>query len=114
MRNTQPTPPVDWTEQCVFLGRQFYVWQVNLYSLLAVLFVAFIGFSFSSPFLLLLVHQLGVTDPRAAAIWSGVLIGLGPVSAVITSPLWGRLADRIGARPLLLRTVLGFALLNAL
>src|SRR5438552_6334293 len=114
MSNPPPTFPIDWTEQRTFLGRQFYVWQINLYSLLAVLFIAFIGFSFSSPFLPLLVRHLGVTEPQAVALWSGVLIGLGPLSAVIASPLWGRLADRIGGRVLLLRTVFGFAVLNAL
>ena len=113
---SQPPPPlpIDWTEQRAFLGRSLYVWQVNLASLLAVLFVAFVGFYFSSPFLPLLVRHLGVTDPRAVALWSGVLIGLGPASAVIASPLWGRLADRIGGRVLLVRTVFGFALLNGL
>jgi MFS family permease len=90
------------------------VWQVNLAALLAVLFVAFVGFSFSGPFLPLLVRHLGVTEPGAVARWSGLLMGLGPLSAVLTSPLWGRLADRIGGRPLLLRTVFGFAALNAL
>ena len=114
MSDSQPPLAIDWTAQRAFLGRQCYVWQLNLYALLAVLFVAFIGFSFSSPFLPLLVRQLGVTEPKAVALWSGVLIGLGPFSAVITSPLWGRLADRIGGRVLLLRTVFGFALLNAL
>jgi len=113
---SQAPPPlsIDWTEERAFLGRSLYVWQVNLASLLAVLFVAFVGFYFSSPFLPLLVRHLGVTDPRAVAIWSGVLIGLGPASAVIASPLWGRLADRIGGRLLLVRTVFGFALLNGL
>ena len=105
---------IDWTAQRAFLGRPWYVWQLNLYALLAVLFVAFVGFSFSGPFLPLLVRHLGVTDPRAVALWSGVLIGLGPLSAVIASPMWGRLADRIGGRLLLLRTVFGFAMLNAL
>jgi DHA1 family multidrug resistance protein-like MFS transporter len=105
---------IDWTAQRVFLGRRLYVWQLNLYALLAVLFVAFVGFSFSGPFLPLLVRHLGVTEPRAVALWSGVLIGLGPLSAVVASPLWGRLADRIGGRILLLRTVFGFAVLNAL
>src|SRR5437870_5388509 len=113
---SEPQPPlaIDWTAQRAILGRHYYVWQLNLYALLAVLFVAFIGFSFSSPFLPLLVRHLGVTEPQAVALWSGVLIGLGPLSAVIASPLWGRLADSIGGRVLLLRTVFGFAVLNAL
>ena len=109
-----PPPRIDWTVQRVVLGRPVSVWQLNLYVLLAVLFVAFVGFSFSGPFLPLLVRHLGVTEPRAVARWSGVLMGLGPLSAVVASPLWGRLADRIGGRLLLLRTVLGFAALNAL
>ena len=107
-------PRLDWTARRWFLGRSVSVWQLNLAALLAVLFVAFVGFSFSGPFLPLLVRDLGVTEPRAVALWSGVLIGLGPLSAVIASPLWGRLADRIGGRPILLRTVFGFAALNAL
>jgi DHA1 family multidrug resistance protein-like MFS transporter len=112
---SQPSPlPIDWNEQRALWGRPVYVWQVNLASLLAVLFVAFVGFSFASPFWPLLVRQLGVTDPRAVALWSGILIGLGPVSAVITSPAWGRLADRVGGRLLLMRTVIGFALINVL
>lgn len=114
MSQTSPPLSIDWTAQRAFLGRSLYVWQVNLASLLAVLFVAFVGFYFSSPFLPLLVRHLGVTDPRAVAVWSGILIGLGPASAVIASPLWGRLADRIGGRLLLVRTVFGFALLNGL
>jgi MFS transporter, DHA1 family, multidrug resistance protein len=114
MSQNPPPLSIDWTAQRAFLGRSLYVWQVNLASLLAVLFVAFVGFYFSSPFLPLLVRHLGVTDPRAVAVWSGILIGLGPASAVIASPLWGRLADRIGGRLLLVRTVFGFALLNGL
>src|SRR5262245_18292420 len=113
MSQTSPLP-IDWTEQRALWGYSVYVWQVNLASLLAVLFVAFVGFYFSSPFLPLLVRQLGVSDPRAVAIWSGVLIGLGPASAALASPLWGRVADRIGGRLLLVRTVFGFALINLL
>jgi DHA1 family multidrug resistance protein-like MFS transporter len=105
---------VDWDESRSLFGRRFYIWQINLYSLLFVLFVAFIGFFFSGPFLPLFVKELGVTDPGEAAIWSGILIGAGPASAMITGPFWGRLADRIGGRILLTRTVFGFAFLNLL
>src|ERR671936_993953 len=114
MSQTPPPLTIDWTEQRAFLGRSFYVWQVNLASLLTVLFVAFVGFYFSSPFLPFLVRHLGVTDPGAVALWSGVLIGLGPASAVMASPLWGRLADRIGGPGLLIPTALGFSLLHGL
>jgi hypothetical protein len=74
MSQTPPPVTIDWTEQHAFLGRSLYVWQVNLASLLGVLFVAFVGFYFASPLLPLLVRHLGVTDPRAVAIWSGVLL----------------------------------------
>ena len=49
MSQTSPLP-IDWNEQRALWGRPVYVWQVNLASLLAVLFVAFVGFSFASPF----------------------------------------------------------------
>lgn len=57
---SEPQPPlaIDWTAQRAVLGRHYFVWQLNLYALLAVLFVAFIGFSFSSPFLPFLVRHL--------------------------------------------------------
>jgi hypothetical protein len=58
---------MDWTAQQVVLGRPLSVWQVNLVALLAVLFVAFVGCSFSGPFVPLLVRPLGVTEPGAVA-----------------------------------------------
>src|SRR5262249_51467317 len=55
---SQESPfPIDWTEQRALLGYSVYVWQINLGSLLAVLFVAFVGFYFSSPFLPFLVRE---------------------------------------------------------
>ena len=37
------------------------------------IFIAFVGFQFFSPFLPLYIRELGVTDPSAVALWSGVL-----------------------------------------
>src|SRR5256885_17204544 len=113
MSQTSPLP-IDWTEQRALWGYSVYVWQINLGSLLAVLFIAFVGFYFSAPFLPFLVRELGVTDPRAVAVWSGILIGLGPPSAAIASPPWGRLADRIGGQLLLVPKGFWFWLINLL
>ena len=46
-------------------------WQRNVWALTLTVFVAFVGFQFFSPFLPLYVHELGVTDPRGIALWSG-------------------------------------------
>ena len=62
---SQASPlPRDWTEQRALCGYSVYVWQINLASLLAVLFVAFVGFYFSTPFIPFLVRQLGVRYPQ--------------------------------------------------
>jgi len=76
------------------LGRSLYVWQVNLASLLAVLFVAFVGFYFSSPFLPLLVRHLGVTDLRAVASLTGVIVAGGALAAALSANAASQLLRR--------------------
>jgi DHA1 family multidrug resistance protein-like MFS transporter len=56
----------------------------------------FTGFAFVLPFLPLFVRELGVEEPERAALWAGVLIGVGPLLAGLLAPVWGRLADRRG------------------
>src|SRR5438132_13232640 len=46
-------------------------WQRNVWALSLIVFTAFVGFQFFSPFLPLYVQELGVTDPARVAIWSG-------------------------------------------
>jgi DHA1 family multidrug resistance protein-like MFS transporter len=104
---------IDWSERRIVLGREMPAWQANLYALLVVVFVAFVGFTFASPFLPLLVRELGVQDPSAVAIWSGIILAMGPIGAVISGPFWGRIADRVGGRVTLSRTVFGFGVLSA-
>ncbi|HEX2172698.1 MAG TPA: MFS transporter [Dehalococcoidia bacterium] len=104
---------IDWTERRTILGREILVWQANLYALLIVVFVAFVGFSFASPFIPILVRDVGVADPAGAAIWSGIILATGPIGAVLTGPFWGRVADKVGGRITLSRTVFGFGVLTA-
>ena len=53
-------------------------WQRNVWALSLIVFIAFVGFQFFSPFLPLYVRELGVTDPAEIAVWSGVLMAVTP------------------------------------
>lgn len=64
------------------------------------------GFMFVVPFMPLYVQQLGVHDPGHAAAWAGVINGSSGATMALVAPLWGRLADRIGRKPMLLRATL--------
>ncbi len=89
-------------------------WRRNQYVTVATVFVVFTGFAFVIPFLPLYVRALGVHDDGAVALWSGVLIGITPLCAGLLAPLWGRLADRTGHKPMVLRALLAYVVLMAL
>jgi DHA1 family multidrug resistance protein-like MFS transporter len=83
-------------------------WQRNVWALALVVFVAFVGFQFFSPFLPLYIRELGVSDPAEIALWSGLLSAVTPGVSGILSPLFGRLADRFGRKAMLIRSLAGF------
>ena len=83
-------------------------WQRNVWALSLIVFTAFVGFQFFSPFLPLYVKELGVTDPAEIAVWSGVLMAVTPGLAGLLGPLWGRLADRVGRKLMMVRSLAGF------
>lgn len=63
------------------------------------------------PFLPLYVRELGVTDPSAVAMWSGLLAAVTPAVSGLLSPLFGRLADRFGRKAMLIRSLAGFTVI---
>lgn len=73
-----------------------------------------LGFDFAIPFFALYVRELGVESEAEAVLWSGLLISLSPAIASLTNPFWGMLADRFGAKPMMLRALAAFSLLVAL
>jgi DHA1 family multidrug resistance protein-like MFS transporter len=83
-------------------------WQRNVWSLALIVFVAFVGFQFSSPFMPLYVRELGVTDPGLIAIWSGLLAAITPAVSGLLGPWFGRLADRFGRKAMLIRSLVAF------
>jgi DHA1 family multidrug resistance protein-like MFS transporter len=80
----------------------------------AMVFAVFTGFAFVLPFLPLFVRELGVEEPERAALWAGVLIGVGPLFAGLLAPVWGRLADRHGHKSVAVTALVASVILLAL
>jgi DHA1 family multidrug resistance protein-like MFS transporter len=88
-------------------------WERNVWALALVVFTAFVGFQFFSPFLPLYVMELGVTDPIQVALWSGALTAVTPAVSGLLGPLWGRVADRVGRKVMMIRSLVGFVIIVA-
>jgi DHA1 family multidrug resistance protein-like MFS transporter len=86
----------------------------NLAVTVAMVFAVFTGFAFVLPFLPLFVRELGVREADRAALWAGVLIGVGPLIAGLLAPVWGRLADRYGQKSIAVKALVAYVVLLAL
>jgi MFS family permease len=89
-------------------------WQRNLYVCVFGSFTTIMAMTLLLPFLPLYVQQLGATSVDAAVQWSGVAFGATFLAAGLVAPLWGRLADRYGRKPILIRASLGMAITMSL
>jgi DHA1 family multidrug resistance protein-like MFS transporter len=88
-------------------------WERTAWIAAATQFVTLIGFGLSMPFLPLYLQDLGVHDRAAVAIWSGIMVGSAAIAMAFVSPVWGGLADRYGRKLMLVRSMLGGAVLIA-
>lgn len=88
--------------------------RANLWTMVACVFVVFTGFAFVLPFMPLYVRELGVRDEERGALWAGVLIGVAPLLAGLMAPVWGRLADRRGQKPMAVRALVAYVFLLVL
>jgi MFS family permease len=70
---------------------------------MAASFIVSAGMSQMAPILPLYVAELGITGTEDIARWSGIIFGCNFVSLAIFSPIWGRLSDRFGRKPMVLR-----------
>jgi MFS family permease len=89
-------------------------WQRNLYVCVFGSFTTIMAMTLLLPFLPLYVQQLGARSVDAAVQWSGVAFGATFLAAGLVAPLWGRLADRFGRKPILIRASLGMAVTMSL
>jgi len=83
-------------------------WRRNLAALWLAELTAILGFSFAFPFLPLFLHQdLHIPNGPQLSFWSGISAGTTGFALALTSPIWGRLADRYGRKPMLVRAMIG-------
>ncbi|HZS16235.1 MAG TPA: MFS transporter [Candidatus Dormibacteraeota bacterium] len=64
------------------------------------------GSSFVMPFLPIMVANTGVSG-SAVALWTGALTTLTQTGMAIFSPIWGRIADHTGRKPMMVRAIFG-------
>ncbi len=77
-------------------------------------FTTIVAMTLLLPFLPLYVEQLGARGHAAIVQWSGIAFGATFFAAAFVAPVWGRLADRYGRKPMLVRASLGMAITMSL
>ncbi len=85
-------------------------WRRTWWAVWCANFVAAIGLQSFLPFFPSHLESLGLADRDDIALWAGVLYGAAPLSAAVTSPLWGALGDRWGRKLMVLRSMAAIAL----
>ena len=85
----------------------------NLTALTAASFIGFAGFTLVMPFLPLYIAQLGERDFGSIAAWTGISLGITPAITALLAPVWGRLADRVGRKFLVARSLFSFIVIMA-
>ncbi|MDR3288650.1 MAG: multidrug efflux MFS transporter [Peptococcaceae bacterium] len=85
------------------------LWKRNLIICWIGSFSTLIGIYLVVPFLPLYISQLGVQSLPEIEKWSGYTLGAPALVGMFTMPLWGKLSDRYGCKPMLLRASLGMA-----
>jgi len=97
-----------------YAERNAHYWRRNLAVCVFGSFTTLVSLSMLLPFLPLYVRQLGVESQASVIQWSGVAFSATFLGTAVTAPVWGRLADRFGRKPMLVRAALGMAVVMSL
>ncbi len=80
----------------------------NLIVLSVTIFFAACSWNQIVPFLPLYIESMNVTG--SVARWSGIIFAMHFLAAFIAQPLWGKLGDRVGRKPMIIRAGFGLVL----
>ena len=89
----------------------------HLLVLLACLFVVMIGLGITMPVLPFYVERLALAEGvsrQSVVMHVGLLTGVYALGQLVFAPLWGRLSDRTGRRPLILIGIAGYVIAQVL
>lgn len=71
------------------------------------------GVSVTTSFLPLYIQTLGINSEDRAAFWAGLIIFCQAIMVAICSPIWGAVADRVGAKMMVCRALFGCSVIYA-
>lgn len=80
-------------------------WKKNLYIIWVAQVFSLMGFGFGLPFLPFYLQELGVTDPERLRVLVGITSALPAALMGIMALVWGRLSDKFGRKPMMLRAL---------
>lgn len=89
------------------------IWKKNLFVLSIAVFIAGIAFSEIMPFLSLYINALGNFSHQQLNFWSGIVYSGTFIVSAVVSPWWGKLADKKGRKPMILRAGIGMSVVIA-
>lgn len=100
---------MNWIKHRLF--RPHETWEKNLFVLWFSVFVTGMAFSEIMPFMSLYVDTLGQFTKGQLNLYAGLIFSVTYLVSAIVSPIWGKMADRYGRKPMILRASLGMALI---
>lgn len=90
-------------------------WKKNLAVLWVGQFLVMAGMTMIVPFLsLYLQSDLGVKGEHQISMWAGFIFAANFVTSFLFQPFWGKLSDKYGRKPMLLRSGFGMAVVMVL
>jgi MFS transporter, DHA1 family, staphyloferrin B biosynthesis exporter len=84
-------------------------WRRNLQLLWSGQFFVTAGLTVIVPLLPFYLEDLGATDAAANRFWTGMSLAAPALPLMFAAPLWGRLGDRHGRKPMVVRALFGIA-----